>query len=640
MAEHGPEAEVTQAAEAGTAPALEPSSATAISLALGRTDLGARSDPDATEFLREQTRMLRLQMEHLHEQRQLVLSRLRWGRFSDRVKAALQLMTGLVGLFIVVAIGAMAWGAHEDHGVAIEAFSVPPDLAQRGLTGQVVASKLLDRLAELQARTVTGRPASTYANDWGGDIKVEIPETGVSIGELNRYLRQWLGSETRISGEVVRTPAGLAVTARAGANSGATFEGADAELDSLVQKSAEAIYRQTQPYRYAVYLASHGRSDEAIAAYAGLARSGNAEEQAWAYTGWATLLLQRRDFAQALAKATRALELDPRIDPAQPIQGLAFNAMGRKGDVLAQLRTQLRLLESGRAKGISPEGARLMRDYVKGGLIPFCLGDFTTTIATLSRMSGTIDFEGIGGAYSLRANLFAALLGSYDVSGARRVLGRPPDPSEQSDIAFALEDWANASNTTDAAKPPDFWARKALLLARLGRLAEAEAAIAPTPLDCADCLMARGTIRGRAGDRKGADRWFAEASRRMGAAPNAYQAWGQSLLELGDPDAAIAKLKQAHRLGPRWADPLELWGEALMAKGDWAGAIGKFAEADKDAPRWGKTHLHWGEALLRSGRYREARAQFEAANGMDLSRPDRAALDVFLNRTARGPLHG
>jgi hypothetical protein len=41
-----------------------------------------------------------------------------------------------------------------------------------------------------------------------------------------------------------------------------------------------------------------------------------------------------------------------------------------------------------------------------------------------------------------------------------------------------------------------------------------------------------------------------------------------------------------------------------------------------------------------AGRYREARAQFETANGMDLSAPDRAALKVLLARTASGPLHG
>jgi hypothetical protein len=41
-----------------------------------------------------------------------------------------------------------------------------------------------------------------------------------------------------------------------------------------------------------------------------------------------------------------------------------------------------------------------------------------------------------------------------------------------------------------------------------------------------------------------------------------------------------------------------------------------------------------------TGRYAEARARYEAANGMDLSRPDRAALNVLLARTATGPLHG
>ena len=77
-----------------------------------------------------------------------------------------------------------------------------------------------------------------------------------------------------------------------------------------------------------------------------------------------------------------------------------------------------------------------------------------------------------------------------------------------------------------------------------------------------------------------------------------------------------------------------------MARHDYTGAIARFAEADKDAPRWGRNHMRWGEALMLSGRYAEARAQYEAANGLDLSKPDRAALDVLLDRTARGPLHG
>ena len=264
-------AERLEEPEAATEQALDQASPAAVALALGRTIEGRQGPRRRGDRLpaRSRRRLIDLQTEHLHEQRELQTSRLRWGRFSDRMKAAIQVMTALVGLAVVAAVGAMAWRAHEDHGLRIEAFSVPPDLAQTGLTGQVVASQLLDQLAELQAKTVTGRPASTYANDWGGDIKVEIPETGVSIGELNRYLREWLGGETRITGEVVRTAAGLAVTARAGADPGATFQGAETDIDKLTQQAAEAIYAQTQPYRYAVYLASSGRQAEALAAFAG-----------------------------------------------------------------------------------------------------------------------------------------------------------------------------------------------------------------------------------------------------------------------------------------------------------------------------------------------------------------------------------
>jgi tetratricopeptide (TPR) repeat protein len=112
------------------------------------------------------------------------------------------------------------------------------------------------------------------------------------------------------------------------------------------------------------------------------------------------------------------------------------------------------------------------------------------------------------------------------------------------------------------------------------------------------------------------------------------------LLAKGDPAGAIAKLGLARQRAPRLADIAALWAEALITRGDYDGAARKFAEADRNAPRWGRNHLRWGEALMLAGRYREARAQFETANGMDLSAPDRAALKVLLARTASGPLHG
>jgi tetratricopeptide (TPR) repeat protein len=153
-------------------------------------------------------------------------------------------------------------------------------------------------------------------------------------------------------------------------------------------------------------------------------------------------------------------------------------------------------------------------------------------------------------------------------------------------------------------------------------------------------LLARGRIATLAGDWSGADRWFAAAARLAPSAPLADFHWAVSKLRRGDVEEAIAKARQAHAISPHFADPLELWGEALMGKHDYAGAIAKFAEADKHAPRWGRNHLRWGEALMLSGRYAEARRQYETANALDLSQPDRAALNVLLARTASGPLHG
>src|SRR6185437_1097689 len=130
---------------ASVAEPISAAAAMAIGVRKGRSR--DHADPEFDAFLRDQRRLISLQTEHLHEQRELILSRLRWGRFSDRLKALLQCLTVLVGLGAAGAVAAMAWQAHQTHGVAIEAFSVPPDLAQRGQTGQVVASEALDRLA-------------------------------------------------------------------------------------------------------------------------------------------------------------------------------------------------------------------------------------------------------------------------------------------------------------------------------------------------------------------------------------------------------------------------------------------------------------------------------------------------------------
>ncbi|MBV9695003.1 MAG: hypothetical protein JO261_14995, partial [Alphaproteobacteria bacterium] len=243
----------------------------------------------AQTYLEEQTRLTRLQIEELKEDNALRRRIMRLEQASGAMKFAFELAAAFIFTAVALGLGIAVWQAANDNGLVVQSFSVPPDLANRGLTGEVVAAKLLDKLSVLQAATASNRAPSSYANNWGGDIKLQIPDTGVSIGEFNRSLHAWLGHQTRITGEVWRTPTGIAVTARAGSDTGPTLTGSEADLDKLIRQAAESVYRATQLYRYAVYLANAGRLKEAEAAYWSLMANGSAQDRAWALIGLANL---------------------------------------------------------------------------------------------------------------------------------------------------------------------------------------------------------------------------------------------------------------------------------------------------------------------------------------------------------------
>ena len=642
-----------------TAPSAEVSPA-GIALALGKSRHGAPLPPETAAFLLKQTELVDLQKEHLHEQRELVLSRLRWGRFSDRIKALLQVLTAVVGLLIAAGVGWMAWQAHEDRSLIVEAFSVPPDLAQQGLSGQAFASLLLDRLAEMDSKAPSVRAANSYTANWGEDAKVEIPETGVSIGELDRFLRRSLGQQTYVSGEVIRTAGGLTVSVRATGQPGVSVTGSDTDLDGVVRKAAEAVYGQTQPYRYSKYLEFQGRIDEALAVTRQLTQStASPHERAWAFAQLEDLLQARGDLVGAAVAGRQAVRLNPDMALGYSNLADAEQFLGHDGAAVQAYARGLVVTPRSMSQ-MSPQAQVLITDRLAGPRYDL-LGDVDDAEITWSHYLVRQDFQGYlklipalrSRAFSLAHDPSAAralrLQGvlSTDVAllGHLDLLQSPLMPEYEE--AAAAEDWPRALGLLDGSisatqsmgpmgqvtRERFLLARRAFVLATLGRLPEAAAEIAATPLDCYICLRVRGQVAAAQGDRAGAARWFAQAVRQSPPLPQAEAEWARMLLDGGDNDGAIAELAQAHIKSPHFPDALELWGEALMRKGDLKAAIAKFTEADAHAPRWGRNHLRWGEALVRAGRPGEARAQFERANGMDLNADDRVALTALLLKT-------
>jgi len=605
------------------------------------------------KLIAEQTSLARLQIEDLRREDGLRHWSLRVRHISDVMKLAFEFSVAAILLAIVLLIGGAVWNAAHDDGLVIEAFSVPPDLAARGLTGEVVASKVLDRLSAMQSETQSTRAASSYANNWDNDIKVQVPDTGVSIGEIDRFLHEEFGHQTHIKGEVYRTAGGIAVTARTGDIGGATFTGSEANIGTLIDATAKAIFRTTQPYRYAMYLrtvaARQGNPKgfaDANAVLWDLVRAGTVNDRAWSYDGLGDGLGFDGDLYGSVAMIRRAIATRPTLDAYTDLArtegylqheedvlktrkgaetlitqvadtemnaSAAFAAaLFNKQDLALEQGDNLAALNYGDQMDFAPgSGQVLSPSYVDKLQACGALHDWRCVLKVWAAPPPNLVYPD---AFIRRARMrLAEVLTGHSNEAAHEAPLTMRMPPSAAKMMAEFEKRTNA--------PLD-----ALIDANFGDFKRAHATIDMTPLDCEICLRFRGRIDALERSWGGADYWFVRAVRFAPSVPFAYADWGWALLGKGDNDGAIAKFTLANLIGPHFADPLEMWGEALMLKNRSDQALAKFEEAAKYAPNWGRLHLKWGEALIYAGKPDEAKQQFAIASGLDLSSADRAQL--------------
>jgi tetratricopeptide (TPR) repeat protein len=589
----------------------------------------SKGDPDVARgvlgYLDDLRQLVRLQIKHFDEERRLAIHAAKRKRFSDRVRYTALVGAALVGLAVVVVVGAMVWDAAHANGVAVEAFSVPPDLAAKGLTGQVLATELQDQLNAMQEDTTSGMQSRRAAQEGAGDIKVEVPETGVSLGELRQSLRGWLGHETHVSGEIFHAgdtsgPETLALTVRVGDAAGQRWTGNEADLDGLLQSSAEKVYASVAPFRFVDWLEQRGRDADAIALLTKLATRGSETQMSEA--SFRTAEESHLPLDQRISYARRSVQLDPRN--AEALWGLASveHAIGHDTAALADLVKARRLPLS---SSLSAAGRAIRVHQMTYG-IDRLLADFQDARNTAAGDAKTAQDD--AAEWARRASVIELDVKLHDLATPRQVVqqGYTPDPggsaaskAQQEARFHYLEhdydaetgDWAGALASVlraEALAKPDlqldlvrYALSKALALAKLGRQAEAETLIATTPLDCYHCLWTRGVIAAEKKDWPAADRWFAEAVRQGPAIPFAYYYWGQAHLAKGDLSGAAAEFRLANQTGPHWADPLKAWGDVLARQGHWKAALAKYDAALKYAPAWTDLHQARNAAARRAG---------------------------------------
>ena len=564
----------------------------------------------ATEaFLDEQRLLLRAQREEMTEQGALRLSHLksqsregRLRRFGQRLRNGMQVLTALVFVLIGVGLCVLVYDAFNARSVVVEPFDAPPALLARGLSGKVVAGGLLDELTRLQAATRSTVTKRNLSNAWTGDIKVEVPETGLSLGDIDRMLKARFGHDLHIGGDLVQTDTGgLALTVRGDTLLPKVFTGAAGDLDKLTTQAAEYIYGQSEPGLFVVYLVNAGRNADAVAFAKAAYATTDAKDRPYLLNEWANALENTGAPPQATLPLYReALKQKPdywtAFNNVMNVQLLLGDEEGawRTGEVMRKA--------AGGRPGRSPE-------------ILYQNWDLLAWNLQASRAAGVADAvanQGVGSGVAAAGPAIADVdVRLHDTADAEFQLqtaqGDAKDPTVaamthfvQGRIATEAGDGARAAAEMEAfaaayADPEVSsnysgylcWVAPAEALA--GHADKADAALKAGG-HYVDCYRFRGDILDRRGDWPGAQKAYAEAVAIAPDLPAGDYSWGVALARHGDLAGAIAKLSAANRRGPHWADPLKAWGDVLARQGRWKDALAKYDAALNYAPAWAELH--------------------------------------------------
>jgi tetratricopeptide (TPR) repeat protein len=569
----------------------------------------AGNDPevarDTSAFLKKQAQLLEIQAEYLKDEHALRVTHLRnqlreenVRRFGLRLRTGFQLFIVLVAIVIGIGFAVMIRDAITSHSVVIDSFDISPNLATQSLTGRIVAAGLVDRLSQIQAATRSSIQKRDISDAWSNEINIEMPETGVSIGAIERLLKTRFGHDQHISGGLVKMDqTELALTVRGSGVMPKTFSDAKGDLDALTNKAAEYVYAQSQPALWAAYLVDSGRDQEAIEFCQASIASSSPSDRPVLLTHWAIAIAKTSGAGpQALALIRRAIALQPDYWYAYSTMTSMMGVLGDEEGVW-KFGEQLRKAAGGRP-GRAP--AQIFGD-VDGALwnLPALLVAYTAD-AESSSGAGTESYNDEPQIALVDAEM-------HDPAAAELALQttRPDatDPTiaavthavrgmlaaESGDPARAVSEWeAFLRAYSDPAVAWVSWGLNCWVAPAeeaVGHPDKADA-ILKTGGTFVDCYRFHGDILDGRGDWKGAQEWYAKSVELAPDLPAGYYSWGIALVKHGDLAGAESKLKNANQRGPHWADPVKAWGDVLVKQGKSKDALAKYDEALKYAPNW------------------------------------------------------
>jgi hypothetical protein len=228
----------------------------------------ARHDPELSrkvgDYVEKQSRLVDLQVRHFDEERRLAIAAAKRKRYLDRLRIAGATVVTALGVGVLVAFIGMVWDAEHDSSVVMDAVTTPASLSERGLTGAALASDLIGQRDRI--RSVVTKYSLTSAGevrkDSGEDIKVAIPETGLSLQQVSRYFHRTLGKQRRMSVDLVSSAPGTLSLSVHIENSVDEIRvtGPESDLDHLIREAGERTFRVLDPINFVRLPCAYRRS--------------------------------------------------------------------------------------------------------------------------------------------------------------------------------------------------------------------------------------------------------------------------------------------------------------------------------------------------------------------------------------------
>jgi tetratricopeptide (TPR) repeat protein len=248
--------------------------------------------------------------------------------------------------------------------VLVDPLSVPKLLEEQGLTGQVVAAEVADRIASMEEAVESLAPKDQLRLSSDSSVPdVEVPETKLSVRSVIQLLQVVLHRQPpHIHADIVCLMPGCTGTSPPTPGAAPSerleviyrFTDGKAlfvhkrfraiDIDDAVAKLSKLVLSQVNPYvmgRYADEI-DHDPA-AAVQILESCARNKDCTLRGWAFNKWGNVLSDQGKMDEAIAKYQKAIELDPKDVFPYDNWGRALQLQGKLDEAVAKCRRAIEL---------------------------------------------------------------------------------------------------------------------------------------------------------------------------------------------------------------------------------------------------------------------------------------------------------